>query len=61
MEANNKKMTIKELKEQIEKIELENENADGMEVFLYFNSQQVYGNVWLETNVEKEVEIHWMC
>jgi len=52
-------MTIKELKEQIEKIELENENADNMEVFLYFNSQQVYGNVWLKTNDENEVEIHW--
>jgi hypothetical protein len=54
-------MTLKELKEQIEKIELENENADEMELFLYFNSQQVYSNVWLETNDEKEVEIHWMC
>ena len=54
-------MTLNELKEQIEKIELENENANDMEVFLYFNSQQVYSNVWLETNDEKEVEIHWMC
>ena len=52
-------MTLKDLKEQIEKIELE--NADDMEVSLYFNSQSVFNNIWLETNDEKEIEIHWMC
>ena len=54
-------MKLKDLKEQIEKIELENENADDMEVSLYFNSQSVFNNIWLETNEEKEIEIHCMC
>ena len=47
-------MTLKELKKQIEKIELENENASDMGVFLYFNSQEVFSNVWLETNNEND-------
>jgi hypothetical protein len=54
-------MKLKKLKEQISKIESQNPNSDDMDVYLYFNSQMIFDNIWLETNKDKEVEIHWMC
>jgi len=53
-------MKLKDFKEEIRKIELENSNADEMEVEVYFNSLSCYNNIWLQTNEDNEIEIHWM-